>query len=296
MSAPTSATRRCASGRWASAAPPTPSRPSSSSRRCARRSPRRCAPARSASPPAARRCTARRHGIRCPARSPAGASSTALGRRAGRGGPRRLRAGPVRRRRRGRGGVADRVRVDDAAGARHRRPISLALIQNLAYPDAWREALTLAEDAATQRGAAVVPQMAVRARRRADRLRHRHQPAVALSGRRRSARPVDRDAAVARLRDPARARPAARERRDHSGDILGGMATLEHVFPLTGDGVRGYETTPDRNLVALARAKGVAPLAADARPHRRARGPQLLPRPALQPRPRGRRRDARRIR
>ena len=48
--------------------------------------------------------------------------------------------------------------------------------------------------------------------------------------------------------------------RGSTGDILGGMARLEHVFPLNEGGVRGYETTPDRSLVALARAKGVAPL------------------------------------
>ena len=69
-----------------------------------------------------------------------------------------------------------------------------------------------------------------------------------------------RDAAVARLRDPAVRAQLLDSVRDHSGEILGGMARLENVFPLTDDGVRGYETTPDRSLVALARAKGVAPL------------------------------------
>ena len=38
------------------------------------------------------------------------------------------------------------------------------------------------------------------------------------------------------------------------------MATLDHVFPLDRDGVRAYETTPERSVVALARQRGVAPL------------------------------------
>ena len=38
------------------------------------------------------------------------------------------------------------------------------------------------------------------------------------------------------------------------------MATLEHVFPLDRDGVRAYETTPERSVVALAARAGVAPL------------------------------------
>ena len=42
--------------------------------------------------------------------------------------------------------------------------------------------------------------------------------------------------------------------------ILGGMATLDHVFPLDRDGVRAYEITPERSVVALARQRGVAPL------------------------------------
>ena len=140
-----------------------------------------------------------------------------------------------------------------------RRPISLALIQNLAYPDAWRDALALVEEARTL-GAQIVPQTAVRAVGVllgfgiAINPLSLYPAAVDLLG-------LDREAAVARLRDPALRAQLLESVSDHSGDILGGMATLEHVFPLTGDGVHGYETTPDRNLVERARAKGVAPLA-----------------------------------
>ena len=87
-------------------------------------------------------------------------------------------------------------------------------------------------------------------------------PLVALSRRPASCSASARAAAVARAARSGACAPQLLESvREHSGDILGGMATLEHVFPLTGDGVRGYETTPDRSLVALARAqRGVPPL------------------------------------
>ena len=138
------------------------------------------------------------------------------------------------------------------------RPISLALIQNLAYPDGWKEALALVEQA-SEHGARIIPQTAVRAVGVllgfgiAINPLSLYPGAVDLLG-------LDRDAAVARLRDPALRAQILDSVRDHSGDILGGMARLEHVFPLTGDGVRDYETTPDRSLVALAQAKGVGPL------------------------------------
>jgi N-acyl-D-aspartate/D-glutamate deacylase len=47
---------------------------------------------------------------------------------------------------------------------------------------------------------------------------------------------------------------------DHAGVILGGMATLNHVFPLEREGVRSYETPPERSLVGLAAQRSVTPL------------------------------------
>jgi N-acyl-D-aspartate/D-glutamate deacylase len=138
------------------------------------------------------------------------------------------------------------------------RPISLALIQNLAYPDGWREALDLVEEAA-QRGARIIPQTAVRAVGVLMGFGIAINP-LALYPAGAELVGLDRDAALARLRDPAVRAQLLESVREHSGEILGGMARLEHVFPLTADGVRGYETTPDRSLVALARAQGVAPL------------------------------------
>jgi N-acyl-D-amino-acid deacylase len=139
-----------------------------------------------------------------------------------------------------------------------RRPISVALIQNLAYPDGWKEALGLVEQASA-RGAQIVPQIAVRAVGVllgfgiAINPLSLYPAAVELLG-------LERDAAVARLRDPALRAQILASVHDHSGDILGGMARLENIFPLTDDGVRAYVTTPDRNLVSLARAKGIHPL------------------------------------
>ena len=138
------------------------------------------------------------------------------------------------------------------------RPISVALIQNLAYPNGWREALALTEEA-DRHGARVIPQTAVRAVGVLIGFGIAISP-LALYPAAGDLMGLARDAAVARLRDPAVRAQLLDSVRDHSGEILGGMARLENVFPLTDDGVRAYETTPDRSLVALARAKGIAPL------------------------------------
>ena len=45
-----------------------------------------------------------------------------------------------------------------------------------------------------------------------------------------------------------------------TGDILGGMARLENIFPLDDTGVRTYETTPDRSVVAIGARLGKHPL------------------------------------
>jgi N-acyl-D-aspartate/D-glutamate deacylase len=72
--------------------------------------------------------------------------------------------------------------------------------------------------------------------------------------------PLPREQAIARLRDPALRARLLESVKGHSGVILGGMATLEHVFPFDAGGVRSYEVTADRSLVALAAQQGVPPL------------------------------------
>jgi N-acyl-D-aspartate/D-glutamate deacylase len=138
------------------------------------------------------------------------------------------------------------------------RPFSMGLVQNLGYPDAWRDALQLAERAAA-RHAHVAPQVAVRA-------------VAILMGFGIAVNPLSiypagadlvalpRADAVAQLRDPVVRARLLDSVADHAGVILGGMATLDHVFPLERDGVRSYETTPDRSLVGLAARRGIPPL------------------------------------
>jgi len=139
------------------------------------------------------------------------------------------------------------------------RPFSLALVQNLNYPDAWRQALALAEDAA-RRGAHVAPQVAVRAVGVLMGFGVAINP-LAIYPAAADLLALPRDAAIARLRDPAVRTRLLESVAEHSGTILGGMATLDHVFPLDRDGVGAYVTTPERSVVALAAQRGVPPLA-----------------------------------
>jgi len=137
-------------------------------------------------------------------------------------------------------------------------PFSMSLVQNLGYRDGWREAFALAE-AAQRDGALIVPQVAVRC-------------VGILIGFGISISPLSlfpgagdllgkpREAVCAALHDPAvRARLLASVA-DQGDEILGGLARLEHVFPLEDIGVRAYETSEERSLAARARRAGVHPL------------------------------------
>jgi N-acyl-D-aspartate/D-glutamate deacylase len=137
------------------------------------------------------------------------------------------------------------------------RPISVALIQPLAYPEQWREALALAE-AASASGAAIRPQVAVRSVGIVLGLDTAVSPlalfpaAADLLGKSRSE--------IRRLLgDPAVRAHLVESMAAGSGEILGGMARLEHVFPLEDTGVRAYETTADRSIVAIGRRLGKHP-------------------------------------
>jgi N-acyl-D-aspartate/D-glutamate deacylase len=66
---------------------------------------------------------------------------------------------------------------------------------------------------------------------------------------------------VAQLRDPVVRARLMESVKDSPGIILGGMATLDHVFPLDRGGVDAYDTAPAHSIVALAAARGVPPLA-----------------------------------
>jgi N-acyl-D-amino-acid deacylase len=138
------------------------------------------------------------------------------------------------------------------------RPISLSLIQNLKYPDVWREVIERAT-VANQGGARIVPQVAVRSVGILLGFGTSLSPlsmfpaAADLIG-----KPIEEQRVL--LRDPAvRARLSA-SIGETSGDILGGMARIENVFPLEDIGVRTYVTTPDRSIVGIGKQLGKHPL------------------------------------
>ena len=189
------------------------------------------------------------------------------------------------------GGLRQGVRVDDAAGARHQPPVQhrrWSRTSATPTPGARRCA------GRGGRGGAA----------RASRRRWRCAASAILMGfgivdlsagalpRRRStcsACRATRRSPAARSRRP---RPLVESARTPAASILGGMATLDHVFPLDGRRrarVRDHARAQRRR--AGARSAACSPRRADARRHRRTRGAQLLPGAALQPRPRrGRRR------
>ena len=138
------------------------------------------------------------------------------------------------------------------------RPFSLALVQNLNHPDTWRDALRLAETAAAH-GARIAPQVAVRTVAILMGFGIAINP-LTLYPAAADLLDLSREAAIARLREPSVRARLLDSARESTGVILGGMATLDHVFPLDRDGVGAYEITPERSVVALARQRGVPPL------------------------------------
>jgi N-acyl-D-aspartate/D-glutamate deacylase len=134
------------------------------------------------------------------------------------------------------------------------RPFSVTLIQNLGYPDVWRESLALMVDA-VHHGARIVPQVAVRSVGILLGFGISISPlalfpaAGDLIGKPREE--VRRALGNADLR--ARLVESARQT---SGDILGGMARVENIFPLEDRGVLAYETTPEKSIVALGKRLG----------------------------------------
>jgi N-acyl-D-aspartate/D-glutamate deacylase len=134
------------------------------------------------------------------------------------------------------------------------RPISFGLIQNIGYPDVWRDILAKVERA-TEKGARLVPQVAVRSVGILLGFGTSLSPLMMFpAGLDLVGKPVAEQRAA--LRDPAMRAKLLESIRGSSGEILGGMATLRHVFPLVGKGVKAYETTPERSVVGIASAQG----------------------------------------
>jgi N-acyl-D-amino-acid deacylase len=134
------------------------------------------------------------------------------------------------------------------------RPISFGMIQNLAYPEVWKDMLAKVE-AAAARGARLVPQVAVRSVGILMGL-GTGIPALTLfpAGFDLVARPVEEQRAA--LRDPAMRAKLVESARGASGDILGGMATLRNVFALEDRGVLAYEVRPEQSVAAIAERTG----------------------------------------
>ncbi|HEY8514850.1 MAG TPA: amidohydrolase family protein [Candidatus Binatia bacterium] len=134
------------------------------------------------------------------------------------------------------------------------RPMSFGLIQNLAYPEVWRDVLAKVERAVAQ-GARLVPQVAVRSVGILMGFGTSISPLTMFpAGFDLIAEPIEKQREA--LRDPAMQAKLLESIRGTSGDILGGMATLRHVFPLVGDGVKAYETAPERSVVGIAERTG----------------------------------------
>lgn len=143
-------------------------------------------------------------------------------------------------------------------GRKHRRPISVGLVQNLKYPDGWRDTLERSAEANRQ-GARLVPQTAVRSVGILLGFGVSLSPLMLypaagdLIG-----KPVEELRAL--FRDPALRARLLEGVGETSGEILGGMATFDEVFPLEARGVRAYETDLERSVAARARRLGKHPL------------------------------------
>ena len=137
------------------------------------------------------------------------------------------------------------------------RPVSVALTQPLAYPDAWREALALVEKG-SRAGAHIRPQVPVRCIGIVVGFGIAVSPLALFPG---AGELLDKplDEVRTLLADPALRRRLVDSMPDPNGEILGGMARLEHLFPLEDLGVRAYETTADRSVVAIGRRLGKHP-------------------------------------
>lgn len=139
----------------------------------------------------------------------------------------------------------------------YRRPFSVTLIQSLAYRDRWRDFLALMDEARGN-GAHIVPQVAARSVGVLLGFGIALSPlslfpaAGDLFG-----KPVD-EVRVA-LRDPALRARLVDSMAGGNGEILGGMARIDDIFPLENIGVRAYENTSERSLVAIAKRLGKSP-------------------------------------
>ncbi len=138
------------------------------------------------------------------------------------------------------------------------RPISFSMIQNLNYPDVWRDILGRAERA-NQQGARIMPQIAVRSVGVLLGFGIALSPLSLFPGAfELLEKPVEEQRRA--LRDPSVQAKIRASISETSGSILGGMASFDNVFPLAAGGVMAYENHPRNNIVEIGKRQGKHPL------------------------------------
>ena len=143
-------------------------------------------------------------------------------------------------------------RVSTATG----RPVTFALLQNDIDPGQWRRLLAAA-DAAAERGARLVPQVAARPTSLLLGLQGTLHPFVGHATYRELAR-LPLAERVNRMRDPEMKRRMLAERASFDSPVLAFIASAFHkVFPL-GD-PPDYEPPAEASIAAVARRRGTTP-------------------------------------
>jgi N-acyl-D-aspartate/D-glutamate deacylase len=134
------------------------------------------------------------------------------------------------------------------------RPLSFGLVQASAYPDQWRDILKKVEHA-WDRGARIIPQVAARSVGLLMGFGISISPLLVFpAGGELYGRPLEEQKAY--VRDPAGRAKLVESLKDGDGKLLGGLASIDCVFPLDDRGVMSYETSPDRSIRAIAERTG----------------------------------------
>lgn len=134
------------------------------------------------------------------------------------------------------------------------RPISFGLTQILAYPDVWKDIMRKVEASAAQ-GARIVPQVAARSVGLLLGFGLSLSPLILFPGALELLAKSEDEQRRA-LRDPDVRAKLLASVQNADGSVLGGMATVDHVFPLVGGGVLAYDTSPERSIRAIAKREG----------------------------------------
>src|SRR5262245_9051696 len=134
------------------------------------------------------------------------------------------------------------------------RPLSFGLVQASAYPEQWRDILKKVEHA-WDRGARIIPQVAARSVGLLMGFGISISPLLLFpAGGELYGKSLEEQKAA--VRDPAGRAKLVQSLKDGDGSVLGGLTTIDLVFPLDDRGVLSYETSPDRSIRAIAQRTG----------------------------------------